>query len=73
MFLVCFSVVSPASFENVKEKVNAKFPFLTGSLKRNFGITHQQFIPHKTNQFHPAAWNCLVNKVKLGFFCLKDG
>lgn len=25
VFLVCFSVVSPSSFENVKEKVNLKF------------------------------------------------
>lgn len=28
VFLVCFSVVAPASFENVKEKVGAVFIFL---------------------------------------------
>lgn len=28
VFLVCFSVVSPASFENVKEKVSVAIAFL---------------------------------------------
>lgn len=30
VFLVCFSVVSPSSFENVKEKVSLTFPFCLG-------------------------------------------
>lgn len=28
VFLVCFSVVSPSSFENVKEKVNLEFKII---------------------------------------------
>ena len=35
VFLVCFSVVSPSSFENVKEKVSAAHaPFLTVNNER---------------------------------------
>ena len=35
VFLVCFSVVSPSSFENIKEKVRA---FLSAGTKFNFVV-----------------------------------
>lgn len=34
VFLVCFSVVAPASFENVKEKVLFVYPFFINIISR---------------------------------------
>ncbi len=36
VFLVCFSVVSPSSFENVKEKVSSASVFFTSSLRSKY-------------------------------------
>lgn len=63
VFLVCFSVVSPSSFENVKEKV-CHFHFSNHNLKLNH--YHQRFhsIELHANRF------CLILMVHLFVFSI---
>lgn len=69
VFLVCFSVVAPASFENVKEKVNLLMFDSSWPLSRNILILHCLTI---WQMVHAQAFGPGVPDTNTSLSCVED-